>query len=240
MTSHHDQQATRAVVSAQRASLAVRFLGSLSTEQRHSFLALGARRQYRPGQVVMREGGPADIVVVILSGLAKIIVVSEGGKEILLGLRGADDLVGEMAVLSRRPRSATVIAATDLDGTVISAASFVAHLERTPQLANRISDIMAEKLRAANRRRLEYNAYPAEGRVALVLCEVALAHGHPEGAAWRIGAEITQADLASLASTSVRTIEKVLRSLEQDRLVARRRRDLVVTDLAALMSRAKS
>jgi CRP-like cAMP-binding protein len=231
MTDHSDQQV---------GVLTGRFLGSLTSKQRNSLLALGSRHQYRPGQVVMREGGPADIVVVILRGLAKVVAVSEGGKEILLGLRGTGDLVGEMAVLSRRPRSATVIAATDLRGSVIRAASFVAHLERTPQLANRVSDIVADKLRAANRRRLEYNAYLAEGRVALVLCEVALAHGHREGTAWRIGPEITQADLASLASTSVRTIEKVLRSLEDDHLVARRRRDLVVTDLAALMSRGKS
>jgi len=216
------------------------FLGLLTSNQCSSLLELGSSRVYQPGQVLMREGNPADIVIVILRGLAKVTAVSEDGKEILLGFRGSGDLVGEMAVLSSTSRSATVIAATELQGSVISAASFVAYLERSPQVANRVSDIMADKLRAANRRRVEFNAYPAEGRVARVLAEVALAHGHAEGATWRIGSEITQADLASLASASVRTIEKVLRVFERDGIVARRRRDLIVTDLAALEARCRS
>ena len=99
--------------------------------------------------------------------------------------------------------------------------------------------MIADRLRAANRRRLEFIAYPAESRVAGVLFEVALAHGHPEGATRRIGPEITQADLASLASASVRTVEKILRVFEEDGVVARRRRDLIVTDLAALKDRMK-
>jgi CRP-like cAMP-binding protein len=188
----------------------------------------------------MHEGNDGDLVVVILRGLAKIIVVSEEGKEVLLGFRGGGDLVGEMAVLGNRSRSATVVAATELEGHVIPATTFVSHLEHSPHIANRVSDIVADKLRAANRRRLEFNAYPADGRVARVLAEVALRYGHPEDSAWRIGPEITQADLASLASTSVRTIEKILRSLEADGLVVRRRRDLIIPNASALQDRYKS
>jgi CRP/FNR family cyclic AMP-dependent transcriptional regulator len=215
------------------------FLDLLTSRQRSSLLDLGATYVYRRGQVMVHEGGSGDVVIIIFEGLAKVTLVSEDGKEILLGFRGSGDLVGEMAVLSNMPRSATVTAATDLQASVIRAASFVAYLERFPQVANRVSDIMADKLRAANRRRLEFNAYPAEARVASVLAEVAWAYGHPEGAARRIGPEITQADLASLASASVRTIEKILRVLENDGVVVRRRRDLIVTDLGALQARYK-
>jgi CRP/FNR family transcriptional regulator, cyclic AMP receptor protein len=240
MTGRADQPTAASAIPAQQARQEGHFIDSLASDQRLSLLRLGAMHKYKPGQVIMREGAPADIVIVITQGLAKIVVVSEGGKEILLSLRGTGDLVGEMAVLSRRRRSATVIAATVLKTSVIRADSFVAYLERNPRLANQVSESVADKLRMANRRRLEYNSYPAQRRVALVLGEVALAYGHREGAGWRIGSEITQADLASLASTSVRTIEKVLRVLEADVLVSRRRRDLVVTDLAALLAHGKS
>jgi CRP-like cAMP-binding protein len=234
------QPVTSASDSGESRILPDNFLDLLTESQRISLLGLGSVRVYRPGQILMREGNAGDVVIIILRGLAKVVVVSEGGKEILLGLRGDGDLVGEMAVLSSRSRSATVIAATELHGCVIKAASFVSHLERAPQVANRVSDIMAEKLRAANRRRLEFNAYPAEGRVSRVLIEVALTYGHRDGSAWRIGREITQADLASLASASVRTIEKVLRVLEEAGLVARRRRDLIITDMKALELRCRS
>jgi CRP/FNR family transcriptional regulator, cyclic AMP receptor protein len=222
VTGRTDQPTTASAIPAQQAGQEGHFIDSLATDQRLSLLQIGAMHGYKPGQVIMREGAPADIVIVITQGLAKIVVVSEGGKEVLLSLRGTGDLVGEMAVLSRRRRSATVIAATVLKASVIRADSFVAYLERNPRLANQVSDNVADKLRMANRSRLEYNSYPAQRRVALVLGEVALAY------------------LASLASTSVRTIEKVLSVLEADVLVSRRRRDLVVTDLAALLAHGKS
>jgi CRP/FNR family transcriptional regulator, cyclic AMP receptor protein len=218
------------------------FLGMLTDNQRNSLLGLGSNTTYRPGQTIMREGNPGNAVVIILRGLARVTVHSEDGKEVLLGFRSSGDLVGEMAVMSRRSRSrsATVAAATELLGNFIGAASFVAYLERSPQVASRVSDIIADKLRAASRRRLEYNAYPAEVRLACILAEVALTYGYAEGTAWRIGLEITQADLASLGSVSVRTIEKILRTMEGDGMVARHRRDLIITDLAALQARCRS
>lgn len=216
------------------------FLGLLTAHQRRSLLKLGAVHRYSRGQVLMYEGGPADVVVVILDGLARVTVVSEDGKEILLGFRGSGDLLGEMGTVSSTSRSATVTAATELRGNVIRAASFVAHLERAPQVANRVSDILARKLRAANRRRLESTAYSAKARVARVLAEIAVAYGHREGLAWRIGPEITQADVASLASVSVRTIEKILRAFEAEGVVVRRRCDLIVTDLVALEAHSRS
>jgi CRP-like cAMP-binding protein len=214
------------------------FLGMLTSRQRDSLLGLGATRAYRPGQVVLREGNPGDLVVIILHGLARVTAVTESGKEVLLGFRTGGDLVGEMAVVSRKPRSATVTAATELCVKLIHAVPFEAYLARSPEVAKRVSDIMAEKLRAANRRRLEFNAYPAEWRIARVLAEVAQTYGHAEEGTWRIGSEITQADLASLASASVRTVEKILRVLDLDGVVTRRRRDLIVRDLGALAERA--
>lgn len=225
---------------ARSRNLPGKFLDLLTASQKISLLELGTVRVYYPSQILMREGNTGDVVVVILRGLAKVVVVSEGGKEVLLGLRGDGDLVGEMAVLSSRSRSATVLAATELQGCVIKAASFVSYLERTAQVANRVSDIMADKLRAANRRRLEFNAYPAEGRVGRILVEVSSRYGYHEGSTWRIGPEITQADLASLASASVRTVEKVLRTLEGAGLVVRRRRNLIVTDMDALEAHCRS
>jgi CRP/FNR family transcriptional regulator, cyclic AMP receptor protein len=214
----------------------------LTEKQRSSLLGLGSNTTYRPGQIIMREGGPGNAVVVILRGLARVTVLSEDGKEVLLGFRSSGDLIGEMAVMSRRarPRSATVAAATELRGNFIGAATFVAFLERSPQVSSRVSDIISDKLRAASRRRLEYSAYPAEVRLACILAEVTLTCGYPEGLTWRIGPEITQGDLASLGSVSVRTIEKILRAMEGDGVVARHRRDLIITDLAALQARCRS
>lgn len=215
------------------------FLGTLTNGERQELLELGSERLYTPGTSILRQGEEGKTVVLILNGIAKISIVSETGNEILVGIRGAGELIGEMAPLSGESRSASAIAATRVNGRVITARLFLGHLGRSPGVASRLAQMVADRLRASNRRRLEFNSYPVEGRIARVLSEVALAHGHPEGNAWRIGAEITQADLASLSSVSVRTVEKVLRVFEQDGLVVRRRRDLIVVDPASLVAKAE-
>lgn len=215
------------------------FLGSLTVAERETLLSLGSGRVYPPGRVILRQGEAGEFVVVILQGIAKVNVVAETGQEMLVGLRGPGDLIGEMATISGESRSASVNAATELHGIVITARSFVAHLGRAPGVASRMTQVVADRLRVANRRRLEFSSYKVEGRVAKVVVEVARAYGHPEGASRRIGAEITQADLASLSSASLRTVEKVLRLFEREGLVMRKRRDLVVIDAAALEARAE-
>lgn len=215
------------------------FLGTLTSGERQKLLELGSERRYARGTSILRQGEEGKTVVLILNGIAKINIVSETGNEILVGIRGAGELIGEMAPLSGESRSASAIAATRVNARVITAGLFLSHLDRSPGVASRLAQMVADRLRTANRRRLEFNSFPVEGRIARVISEVALAHGHQEGSAWRIGREITQADLASLASVSVRTVEKALRVFERDGMVVRRRRDLIVVDPASLVSKAE-
>ena len=215
------------------------FLGSLTSGDRQDLLALGTERDYPLGRTILRQGEEGAIVVLILSGIAKINIVAETGTEVLVGIRGAGELIGEMAPLSGESRSASAVAATKVSSRVIKAEPFLSYLGRSPRVASRLAQMVAGRLRAANRRRLEFSSYPVEGRIARVLGEVALAHGHQQGTAWRIGPEITQADLASLAAASVRTVEKVLKTFEQQGLVVRKRRDLIVIDPTALVGKAE-
>jgi CRP/FNR family cyclic AMP-dependent transcriptional regulator len=215
------------------------FLGSLTSGDRQALLALGIGRDYPSGRSILRQGEEGAIVVLILSGIAKINLVAESGTEVLVGIRGAGELLGEMAALSGESRSASAVAATRVSARVIKAGPFLGYLGRSPRVASQLTQMMADRLRAANQHRLELSSYPVEGRIARVLSEVALAHGHQQGTARRIGPEITQADLASLAAASVRTVEKVLKTFEQEGLVVRKRRDLIVVDPVALAGKAE-
>lgn len=215
------------------------FLGSLTSGEREGLLALGTERVYPPRTNILRQGADGKVVVLIANGIAKVNIVSDTGNEILVGIRGAGELIGEMAPLSGESRSASAVAANKVDARVIKADLFLGYLNRSPGVASRLAQMVADRLRTANRHRLELSSYAAEGRIARVLSEIALAHGHPEGTALRIGPEITQADVASLSSSSVRTVEKALQVFEQEDLVVRKRRNLVVLNPEKLAARPK-
>ena len=76
-----------------------------------------ALRRFRPiavvgGDVVIRQGEPADRFYVILDGTFKVTQVGEDGQEAELRTMGPDEVFGEIGLLRGAPRSATVTAST--------------------------------------------------------------------------------------------------------------------------------
>jgi CRP-like cAMP-binding protein len=71
-------------------------------------------RKYVKGDYIMKEGDQGDFVVFISSGQADI-VRHIGGNEKKVGAVRAGEIVGEMAVISREPRCASVVATVDTE-----------------------------------------------------------------------------------------------------------------------------
>jgi CRP-like cAMP-binding protein len=80
----------------------------LPREAWQALLASGAVRQFAKGEVLMRQGEPVSYVFILASGRVKVAKVDVEGNELLLALRGASDILGELAVLGGGMRSATV------------------------------------------------------------------------------------------------------------------------------------
>jgi CRP/FNR family cyclic AMP-dependent transcriptional regulator len=97
------------------------------------------------GKVVTSEGQFGREFVVILEGSA---TVSINGTEIATLGRG--DFFGEIALLDGGPRTATVIAETDLVARVISHVEFSRMLEDVPSMARKLLVGVASRLRDAD------------------------------------------------------------------------------------------
>jgi CRP/FNR family transcriptional regulator, cyclic AMP receptor protein len=100
------------------------------------------------GRVLMRQGDPGSECFVVAEGKAKATVRGSGSASL-----GPGDVVGEMALLDRGPRSATVTATTDMYLLVLSSRSFSALINQVPLVARRIMAVLAERVREAEARR---------------------------------------------------------------------------------------
>ena len=78
---------------------------------------------FEPGEVLMRKGEPGERYVLIASGNVDV-----HDDELHLGTCGPDEGVGEIALIRRVPRTATVTALTRVDGYEIDASTFLAAL----------------------------------------------------------------------------------------------------------------
>jgi CRP/FNR family cyclic AMP-dependent transcriptional regulator len=209
-------------------------LGRLRGSTRRDLLCAGVPTKYPVRTRILRQGEISNHVVLLLSGLVKIQGLTEGGHEVLLAVRIAGDLVGEMAALEDTPRSATVIASVPTRARVISRSEFAAFLHRHPDAALEVTRMVSSRLRWANRRRMDFTAHSARTRMGRVLAEVLQVYGHRCHGGWDLGVALSQAEIASLAGVALRTAQKVLHALAAEGVVERRYRKIRVVDPEAL------
>ena len=103
-------------------------------------------KRFETGDVLFREGDPSDHVVLIRSG-AVDVVREIGADSIRLGSAKEGEFLGEMGVLEGRPRSATVVAASDLEVELIGRRGFLERVSGDPQLAHKLLVRMSSRLR---------------------------------------------------------------------------------------------
>jgi CRP/FNR family cyclic AMP-dependent transcriptional regulator len=101
---------------------------------------------FAAGETVFEEGELGDIMYVVLKGQVEIRV---GEKS--LEIAGPGTVIGEMALIDLRPRSATVIAQGDCTLAAIDDKQFLSLIVRRPQFALSMLEIMANRLRHMDR-----------------------------------------------------------------------------------------
>ncbi len=88
-------------------------LGDMSPEEQQAFLRTLVHTRHPQEEVLFREGDPGDYMLLILEGNLRLTRLTPSAEEVRLADLGPGDVVGEMAVLSPAPRSATATCTVD-------------------------------------------------------------------------------------------------------------------------------
>src|ERR1022692_4651224 len=153
-------------------------LGAMTGPSRGRLLQLGSLVQYPgPGKILIREGDYSRFVLIILDGVVKVTGQVYGGRDALLSIRMAGDLVGEFAALDEGPRSASVITCGAVVGRIVKAGEFLDCLRRDPDISRAVHKSVVAKARTANMRRIDFNGCDVPTRLMRVLYEIAVTYG---------------------------------------------------------------
>ena len=109
---------------------------------------------YEDGEVVFNEGEVADCTFVILDGEADIYANTDSGK-VVVGTLQANQLLGELGVLTSSPRSATIRAKGRLTMLRISSDMFLKLLAENPSVALDVMRQLSGKLVLTHRQNEE-------------------------------------------------------------------------------------
>jgi CRP-like cAMP-binding protein len=175
-------------------------LFDLTEPARQRLLALGAKSQYAdPGRVLIREGESSTVMFLLLTGTVKVTGATDEG-DALLAIRVGGDVVGELSALDGRPRLATVTTAGPVIARVIGRAEFAGLLSRDAELAAAIARSVADKLRSATSRRIDFAGCDVTTRLARVLLDLAERYGKQATMGRTIGCPLAQTERADRAA----------------------------------------
>lgn len=207
-------------------------LRGLDGDERRQLLAACTPRRFRRRDIVCHEGDPGDCLHLITTGRLIVRVTTPLGHTATLSLLSAGDSFGELALLSPEARrTATVVAIEDADTLTLSRAQLARLRRDHPQIDRILTNTLAAQVRRLSAMVLEALYLPVDERVIRRLAQLARAYG---GNAAIAEIRLTQDDLASMAGTTRATANKVLRELEDKRVLTLGRGTITVVDRAAL------
>ncbi|HYZ39415.1 MAG TPA: cyclic nucleotide-binding domain-containing protein [Stellaceae bacterium] len=110
---------------------------------------MSERVAFGPGMQLWRQGDSADAAYLIIDGHADVIVETPGGSVVVATL-GANEIVGEIAILTNVPRTATVCAKDRLITLRIAKEPFMRMVREFPNMAVSIMQELAHRLESTN------------------------------------------------------------------------------------------
>ena len=216
----------------------VTFSGELTPEELTDFKSRARLRTFPRGTALFNEGETSDRVVLLHEGQVKVSFFTDDGKEIVLGLRGPGEILGEFSALDGEPRSATITALEPVEAFVIGVEEFKSFILTRPRVALLLLQTLSRKLRDSDLKRIEFGAFDTVGRVARRLLELSERFGEATDEGIRVALPLSQQDLAGWIGSSREAVSKALQSLRDRGVIETHRKGITILKLEALEKRA--
>jgi CRP/FNR family cyclic AMP-dependent transcriptional regulator len=185
------------------------------------------------GNAFMLEGESSDFALLIKKGHVKVVA---GRPPRIIAIRGPGDMVGEMASVGGKPRSASIFAFDDVEALYLPAAGWLRFLYDHPRAMHAQWAAQAERTERAIRKIVESELTVGQqlAKALIELTDSGIGEHASEGA---VGLRLSQHDLAAMiGARKLDSVKKVIRLLKAAGTIATGRQQITILDMAVLRS----
>lgn len=216
-----------------------RLLSELDPRQMSELVALGRTVKIPANVGVFQKGEPGDCLYAILKGQIGVHTSSASGKFVLLNILDPGDVLGEIALVDGKPRTASASALRPSVLFRLDRPEFLAFLERHPPLCIRMMMVLCERLRWVSENIEDAIFHDVPRRLARRLLLLADTYGQPGAAgSIRITQPISQESLASMLGVTREMVNKTLRALQKTGAVSYNKGFIVLNNRVLLREMA--
>jgi CRP-like cAMP-binding protein len=193
----------------------VSLFSELTPEELRQLAGLVREQHYKKNVTIFHINDPGNALFILKSGLVKITIEDQSGREIILRILYPTDFFGEMALIDGMSRSATVTTQEPSDALIIYRDQFVGFIEKSPKILLDMAAVLSRRLRKVNELIRSLAFFDVYGKVARVLLNLAAERGRQTERGMVIDLRLTQQELAELAGMSRETMTRTLRDFQQ-------------------------
>lgn len=202
----------------------------LSESELDSLLEVTTTKRLAAKDVLFRKGDPGNQLYAVLKGRLKILATGADGKEVVFGIDGPGKVIGEIALMDSNPRSATVVAMEACELLTLHRRDLIPFLEKHPKVTIELAGVLAARLRKLSEHTEDALFLTLPSRLAKTLLQLSATYGQETGDGLLINVRLPQQDLADLVGTTRESVNKQLRSWEEEGLVKLERTRITILE----------
>ncbi len=176
---------------------------------------------------------PSNDVFFVASGTLQVKIQAVSGREALLRELNPGEFFGEIAAIDNKPRSAGILALTEVSYARMPASVFRNAIRTYPDVCDQLLELLASYVRSMSNRVAEYTTLDARHRIYAELLRLSRPDAAKPAQAL-VSPPPVHADLAARVSIRRESVTRELKALERAGLLEKRRGAMVLTDIARL------
>ncbi|WP_031513074.1 Crp/Fnr family transcriptional regulator [Desulfofalx alkaliphila] len=208
----------------------------LSEEERDYLASKGTNVKFPKGQIIFTSGQRTNEVYFIQRGWVKIYRTVSDGRQVSVGLRFAGDVIGLAELFSGHERKCSAEAMDDVSLVIIWGDEFKKMLAENYDFNVKIMQLLGNRLREAQNTVHDFISNQVQGRLALIIKEMALRSGIPSEDIVHVRLKVTQNELACMIGAARQTVSTLLNLFKEDGCIKYKGRDIVAVNIKKLDS----
>jgi len=188
--------------------------------------ALAFERGFQSGEFIFWDGDSPDSLYIVAEGRVKVLKHSSSGKDFIIAFFGPSEMFGEVAVFENKPYPASAQAVAETKVIGIKRGDFLSLLAQRPEIALRIINVLAGRLRDAQGRLRDIAAERVEQRLVRTLLMLSAKLGPT--------LPFTRQEIADMAGTTTETAIRVMSRLKAAGITRSDRGKTIILDEARL------
>jgi CRP-like cAMP-binding protein len=205
---------------------AIPMFADLSVDSLEALAVMVQYKRFSKGSFILTQNEIGSCMFLLIAGRVRVSLTSADGKELVLNHLEAPAHFGEMSLVDALPRTADVVAVTDVELFALDGKDLSAAIQLQPRLALSLIATLSRRLRHTIGRLEDMAFHDATHRVMRVVLNVATAGLETRGTPVIQG--MTHYDIATLAGTSRETASRVISMLAREGIVTTNGRRILV------------